>query len=94
MIDKIDANQIRETLQKSAAQLPDASTACPLGARVNNHTDASLQTDFAPLIENAVQPPQTDEQAVLRARELLASGQLETPENIADAARNIIEFGI
>jgi hypothetical protein len=89
MIDKIDANQIRETLQKSAAQLPDTST-----ARVNTHTDASLQTDFAPLIENAVQPPQTDEQAVLRAMELLASGQLETPENIAAAARNIIEFGI
>jgi hypothetical protein len=89
MIDKIDANQIRETLEKSAAQLPETSA-----ARVNTQTDASLQTDFASLIENAVQLPQTDEQAVMQAKELLASGQLETPENITAAARNIIEFGI
>lgn len=89
MIDKIDANQIRETLEKSAARLPDTSAARP-----NTSADASLQTDFASLIENAIQPPQTDKQAVLRARELLASGQLDTPQNIAAAAQNIIEFGI
>ena len=89
MINKIDANQIRETLEKSAAQLPDTSA-----AKVNTRTDASLQTDFASLIENAAQPPQTDEQAVMRAKELLASGQLETPENITAAARKIVEFGI
>jgi hypothetical protein len=89
MIEPIDANQIRETLEKSAAQLPNTSL-----PRVNTQTDASLQTDFASLIENAAQPPQTDEQAVMRAKELLASGQLETPENITAAARNIIEFGI
>ena len=89
MIDKIDANQIRETLEKSAAQLPETSA-----ARVNTQADASLQTDFASLIENAVQLPQTDEQAVMLAKELLASGQLETPENITAAAQNIIEFGI
>lgn len=89
MIEKIDANQIRETLEKSAAQLPD-----PAIARVDNRTDASLQTDFAPLIENAVQPPQTDEQAVRQAKELLASGKLDTPKNYIEAARRIIDFGI
>ncbi|MHC4744172.1 MAG: hypothetical protein ACYS8Z_19820 [Planctomycetota bacterium] len=89
MIEPIDANQIRETLEKAAAQLPD-----PGIARVDNRTDASLQTDFAPLIENAVQPPQTDEQAVRQAKEMLASGQLDTPENYIEAASRIIDFGI
>ncbi len=89
MINRIDANQIRETLEKSAAQLPGANAARP-----NNDADASLQTDFASLIEDAVQPTQTDEQAVMRAKELLASGQLDTPENITAAARDIIEVGI
>ena len=89
MIDRIDANQIRDTLEKSAALLPDAST-----PRVDNKTDASLQTDFASLIENAVQSPQTDEQAVQHAKELLASGQLETPESYIDAAMRMIDLGI
>jgi len=89
MIDKINTNQIREMLEKSAALLPDAST-----PRVDTQIDASLQTDFGSLIEDAVKSPQTDEQAVQNARELLASGQLETPENFIDAAMRIIDFGI
>lgn len=89
MIDKINANQIRETLEKSAALLPDAGI-----PRVDTRTDVSLQTDFASLIENAVQAPQTDEQAVQHAKKLLASGQLETPENFIDAAMRIIDLGI
>jgi len=89
MIDKIDANQIRETLEKSAAQLPD-----PNSSPVNNRTDASLQADFASLVENAGQPPQTNAQTVQRARELLASGQLDTPQNIRAAAQDIVDYGI
>jgi hypothetical protein len=89
MIDKIDANQIRETIEKAAAQLPDTH-----GASVRNQADASLQTDFASLVENAGQPPQTDALAVRRARELLDSGQLDTPQNIRAAAQNIVDYGI
>lgn len=89
MIDKIDANQIRETLEKAAAQLPGPNT-----TPVNTRTDASLQADFASLIENAAQPPQTDAQAVQRAGELLASGQLDTPQNIRAAAQEIVDYGI
>ena len=81
MIDKIDANQIRETLEKAAAQLPDTH-----GASLRNQADASLRTDFASLVENAGQPPQTDAMAVQRARQLLASGQLDTPQNVRAAA--------
>ena len=68
MIDKIDANQIRETIEKAAAQLPDTHS-----PSVRNQADASLQTDFASLVEDAGQPPQTDALAVQRAQELLAS---------------------
>lgn len=89
MIDKIDANQIGEILEKSAAQLPD-----PNNIRTSDTTDASLQADFASLIENAAQPPQTDANDVQRARELLESGQLDTPQNIIAAAQNIAEYGI
>ncbi len=32
--------------------------------------------------------------AVDKAQQLIASGQLETPENIQQAADNIVEFGI
>ena len=89
MIDRINANLIRETLENSAAQLPD-----PKSIPANTRMDASLHADFASLIEDAGQPPQTDAQAVQRAQELLASGQLDTSENIRAAAENIIEFGI
>lgn len=89
MIDRIDANQIREILEKSAAQLPD-----PNSSPVNTRTDASLQADFASLVENAGQPPQTNANAVQRAKKLLASGQLDTPKNIRAAAQNIVDYNI
>jgi hypothetical protein len=41
-----------------------------------------------------MQAPQTDIDAIQRARELLLSGQLESPENIRTAAENILELGI
>ena len=89
MIDKIDANQIRESIEKAASQLPD-----PTKTPVNSREDASLQVDFASLIEDAVQPPQTDAQAVQRARELLIAGLLETEANILGAAESIADYGI
>lgn len=89
MIDKIDANQIRETIEKAAAQLPGAHS-----APVRNQADASLQTDFASLVEDAGRPPQTDALAVQRARQLLAAGLLDTPQNIRAAAQNIVDYGI
>ena len=89
MIDKIDANQIRETIEKAAAQLPDKHS-----PSVRNQADASLQTEFASLVEDAGQPPQTDALAVQRAQELLASGQIDTPQNIRAAAQNIVDYGI
>jgi len=89
MIDKINANQIRDILEKSASQ-PANSSKTP----TDSQPDASLHVDFAALIESAAQLPQTDADAVRRAQQLLASGQLESPENIRAAVENILEYGI
>ena len=89
MIEKIDANQIPDILGKSSSKQPDSAK-----TPTNNGVDASLQVNYASLIEKAKQSSQTDSKAVQRAEELLLSGQLESPENIRAAAEDIIAFGI
>lgn len=89
MIGKIDPNQIRDILEKSSKQ-HDCAKALP----INNGGDASLQVNYASLIEKAKQAQPPDPMAIQRARELLLSGQLESPENIREAAENIVKFGI
>ena len=89
MIEKIDANQIRDILEKPSSKQPDYDKTSP-----NNEVDASLQVDSASLIEKAMQVPEADAEVVQQAQELLLSGQLESPENIRAAAENIIKFGI
>ena len=59
-----------------------------------NNADVSVQVDYAHLIEQAMEQQQADAQAVERARQLLLSGQLESPQNIREAAENIVKFGI
>lgn len=90
MIEKIDANQIPDILEKSPSKQPDSAKTTP----PNNGVDASLQVNYASLIEKANQASQTDSEAVQRAQELLLSGQLESPENTRAAAEDIIMFGI
>jgi len=89
MIEKIDTNQIQDLLGKLSSEQPD-----PAKALQNNDVDVSLQVDYASFISEAAQVPQADTEAVRRARELLLSGQLESPENIRAAAEDIAEFGI
>ena len=89
MIEKIDANQIPDILEKSPSKQPDSAKTPP-----NNGVDASLQVNYASLIEKANQASQTDSEAVQRAQELLLSDQLESPENTRAAAEDIIMFGI
>ncbi|MCK4291777.1 MAG: hypothetical protein KAY65_01165 [Planctomycetes bacterium] len=89
MIEKIDANQLRDILEKSAGQQPE-SPKIP----VSNQADASLQVNYASLIESARQIPENDAAAVQRAQELLSSGRLESPKNIRAAAKHIITYGI
>lgn len=89
MIEKIDTNQIPEPVDKLSPKQPGSAGVAP-----KNETDASLQVNYASLIDQATQPLQTDTQVLQQARELLLSGQLESPENIRQAAENIVKFGI
>jgi len=53
--------------------------------------------DYGTLIEEAKSAeadPRAEAEAVTEARELLLSGQLETPENIRSAAENIVRLGV
>ena len=60
----------------------------------NSVQDASLQVSFGSLIEQAKQPPTEDGSAVARAKALIASGQLDTTENIEKAAQNMLKYGV
>jgi hypothetical protein len=89
MIEKINNNNINDFVEKPPPNQPN-----PAGHLAGKDDDVRVQVDCASLIEKAMQPPQTDADAVQQARELLLSGQLETPENIRQAAENIIKFGV
>ena len=89
MIDRIELSKIQDMLDKSASGQPDAPKTPP-----GSQADASLQVTYAALIEYARQTPETDEQAVQRARELLASGMVDTPDGVSGAAESIAAYGI
>ena len=102
MINKLDNNQIPEgTLNTNrgvlgAAQNVNNGTSSPINVQnsADNTEDASLQISFNNLIEQAAKAPDQDDSAVARAKALIASGQLDTPENIEKAAHNILKYGI
>ena len=89
MIERINNNKVHDILKESSSKLPELPK-----DSANNQVDALLQVNYNSLIETAKQLPQQDADAVQRARELLLSGELESPENIRKAAENIIKFGI
>ena len=89
MIEKVNNNQINNFLEKMPSKQPS-----PPAAASGNDADVSVRVDYASFIDAAMQTPKTDSQAVEKARQLLLSGQLESPENIKQAAENIITFGI
>jgi len=89
MIEKIDISQIQEPLEKASSKQSGPASPVP-----KNNADVSVQVDYASLIEQAIQPLQTDAEVTQRARLLLKSGQLESLENILEAAKNMIRFGI
>jgi hypothetical protein len=88
MIEKIDTSQPLIDSGTPSGQ-PNSAGALP-----NKDEDVSVHVNYASLIEKAVQEPQDDAQRVQAARELLQSGQLERPENIRQAAKNIVKYGI
>jgi hypothetical protein len=89
MIEKVKNNQISDILKESSSKQLEQSKGSE-----NTQADASLQVTHDSLIEQAKQIPSEDANAVQKARQLLLSGQLDTPENIRAAAEAIIKFGI
>ncbi len=89
MIDNIRNNQVAHAMGPNA--LPHADAA---NRRLSAGSDATLQVNFADLISQSLQATEADATAVQKARELLESGRLTSPENIRAAAENILTFGI
>ena len=88
MIDKLVTNQpmIESSVPSGQSKPPKAIP--------NNDADVSVQVNYAALIDEAVQEPKDDVQRIERARELLRSGQLESPESVREAAENIATYGV
>ena len=88
MIDKIEIHQ--SLLDSAASTKPTKSGP----AHADNNTDVTFHLDNAGLINKALQIPESDPQQVERARQMLLSGQLESPENFLEAAQNLYDFGV
>ena len=88
MIDKIGNSQIPDFMENASRQTDSAKNSSA------NDADASLQVDYAFLLEEAAQRPASDSNLVQQAQQLLQSGQLESPENVRAAAVNLVTFGI
>ena len=89
MIDKIGINSQPLIESGSSAGQPN-----PPGALRGNDVDVSVQVDYASLVDKATQPPETGDQLVQQARELLLSGKLDSIDMIKEAVENILKYGV
>mgnify|MGYP006297540587 CR=1 FL=1 len=89
MIDRINNNQIPDILRDAGAGHPKSSR-----PGSDKKADASIQITYGTLIEQAKQEPPEDAAKVEKARQMLLSGRLDSPENIRRAAENIIHCGV
>lgn len=89
MIDKVGYNQISDISINTSKK----RTQCTQTASEGNAA-ASLKTSYGDLIQKAQQQQTDDGKAVERARRLLLSGELDSPESIRQAAEKIAEFGV
>ena len=88
MINKIYTNEIISAVKQVTRQNQKQQ-----GDSVNN-TDTQIDVRYDQMIEKAAQPQQPDLSKIENAKKLLATNQLDNPENIRKAAENIINFGI
>jgi hypothetical protein len=88
MIDNV-TNNVGQVVGKTPLPHPD-----PANMRPPTDSDATIQVQFADILNQARQAEETDSDAVQKARELLLSGRLTSPENVRAAAENILNFGI
>ncbi len=89
MIHNINTNSVGHLMGQASLSAAD-----PVATRPANDADAALHISFDDLIGKAKDSTEAQATAVEEARQLLLSGQLISPENIASAARNILTSGI
>ena len=89
MIEKIPTNQFRDISEELSSRRPNSGGAIP-----NSDMDVSVHVDNANLIKKAIQIPESDPRQIEKARDLLLSGQLESPENFLEAAKNLYDYGV
>lgn len=89
MIENIQNNQAAHKMGLNIVPPADSSS-----RPAADHSDATLQVHFADMVNQALQATETDADAVERAKQLLQSNQLTTPENIRAAAESILTNGI
>ncbi len=102
MINKLDNNRVADGALSARMDVSGAAQAVNQNASsqvstqnsATNTQDASLKVSFSSLIGQAKQPPTDDGSAVARSKALIASGQLDTPENIQKAAQHILKYGV
>jgi len=88
MIDNV-TNNVGQAVGKTSLPHPD-----PANMRPPSDSDATIQVQFADILNQAQQAEEADSETVQKARELLLSGRLTSPENVRAAAESILEFGI
>ena len=88
MIDNV-INGVGQALGKTPLPHPD-----PANMRPSSDSDAMIQMQFADILNRARQTEEADNDAVQKARELLLSGRLTSPENVRAAAESIVNFGV
>jgi hypothetical protein len=88
-VDNIHIDRVGQTLGKTPSLYPDPANMHPPSV-----SDAAVQVDFADILNKARQADELGTDSVQKARELLLSGQLTSPENIRATAESIITSGI
>ncbi len=92
--------RIDKTQNLGPQELPDptrstqAAKPVQVAAAAGDVDGANLDLQMAALQRQAAQTPDIDTDAVEQARQLLKSGQLDTPDAILRAARNMLNRGI
>ena len=57
-------------------------------------SDTMIRSDFAMLLDKAITAPDVDHQAVAASAAQITAGTLDTPQNIQQAAQNMLAYGI
>ncbi len=89
MIENIQNNHVAQRMGMNPASHADTANRTPA-----DDSDATLQVNFADMVNKAMQVDEMGTDAVEKAKELLRSNRLTTTENIRSAAENMLTFGI